>query len=187
MKRRPHWKRIVLVAALLTSLALAVLTLVAPLALRAYYRVDHLDLILEASRRRQVSPYLVGAVIFTESRFRKEARSEVGAIGLMQLMPDTAEEVAGRIGMKGYDPSSLAQPSVNIELGVAYLKYLKQRFPDESMMLAAYNAGPTLAAVWEAGDRSIPYPETREFVASVRRHQERLSWLYPEWTASERP
>ena len=185
MKRRPHWKRIALVAALLISLALAVLVLMAPLALRAYYRVDHLDLILEASRRRQVSPYLVGAVIFTESRFRKEARSEVGAVGLMQLMPETAKEVADSIGMKGYDPSILAQPSVNIELGVAYLKQLSRRFPDESMMLAAYNAGPTLVAGWDTADRSIPYPETREFVASVRRHQERLSWLYPEWSASE--
>ena len=180
-RRRLRWRRIALVGALLAGLAMAATLLLGPVLLRVYYRVDPLELILPAARRHHVSPYLVGAVIFTESRFREEARSEVGAVGLMQLMPETAEEMARSLEMADYDAAELDRPELNIELGTAYLAVLQDRFQDESMMLAAYNAGPTLAAQWSQEGSGIPYPETREFVASVRRHRDRLSRLYPKW------
>lgn len=184
MKRGVYWKRIIGVA-LLVLLLIGLGTFLTPSAERTYYRVDHLDLILQASQRHEVSPYLVGAVIFTESRFRSEARSEVGAVGLMQLMPETAEEVADRLGMADVTSASLEEPKVNIELGVAYLKELQERFPDESLALAAYNAGPTVVAQWASEGRAVPYAETREFVTSVRYHRDRLSELYPEWSRTQ--
>jgi soluble lytic murein transglycosylase len=153
---------------------------------RLYYRVDHLPLILSESSRQGVSPYLVASIIFTESRFRKEARSDVGAVGLMQLMPETAREVASRLGHeRRLDASRLAEPEVNIALGVAYLKQLQQRFPDRELQLAAYNAGPTVVEEWRGESGPIPYPETRHFVESVIRHERRLAELYPEWQGAD--
>lgn len=148
---------------------------------RWYFRVDHLDLIEAASEDYGVSPYLIASVIYVESRFRSEARSEVGAIGLMQLMPSTAEEMAHHLGMEGYSASKLANPEVNIRLGTTYLRHLKASFPTVELALAAYNAGPTLAAEWQNHGGSIQYPETRHFVLSVLHHQQRLRRLYPEW------
>ncbi len=182
MKRRVFWKRILGVV-LLALLLLGLGAFFTPAAERTYYRVDHLDLIRQTAQRHDVSPYLVGAVIFTESRFRSEARSEVGAVGLMQLMPETAQEVAERLGMAEVTSATLEEPKVNIELGVAYLKELQERFPDESLALAAYNAGPTLVAQWVSEGRAVPYAETREFVTSVRYHRDRLRELYPEWSS----
>jgi soluble lytic murein transglycosylase len=175
LKRRLLW------FALLLLVALTVLA--SPPVQRLYYRVDHLPLILQESRQQEVSPYLVAAVIFTESRFRSEARSEVGAVGLMQLMPETAREMAARLGEESFQPSRLAQPEVNIALGVLYLKELQARFRSPEMVLAAYNAGPTLVEQWASDGGKIPYPETRSFVDSVLHHEERLRELYPEWQA----
>lgn len=152
-----------------------------PLAMRAYYRVDHLPLILKASREHGVSPYLIAAIIFTESRFRADARSEVGASGLMQLMPETAKDVAERNGLANYHPSRLHDPAINIDLGVAYVRWLQDRFHDTELVLAAYNAGPTVVEEWRSESKPVLYPETRHYIKAVLKHQGRLRRLYPEW------
>ena len=163
-------------------LALALLGIVStPLVLRVYYRVDHLPLILNSSREQNVSPHLVGAIIFSESRFRANARSHAGASGLMQLMPETAAEMAEQQGMRDFSPEKLSDPATNITLGVAYLKYLQLRFRDPQLVLAAYNAGPTVVEQWLAEGRPVAYPETQAYVKSVLHHERRLRWLYPEW------
>ena len=163
-------------------LALFVLMVAAtPVALRAYYRVDHLPLILAASRQQGVNPHLVAAVIFTESRFRHDARSEAGASGLMQLMPETAAEMAERMGMRDFHPGRLQEPEINIMLGVAYLKHLQHRFRNPDLVLAAYNAGPTVVEQWQRERKPVSYAETRHYIKTVQRHQARLEALYPEW------
>lgn len=153
-----------------------------PLAMRAYYRVDHLPLILKASRDHGVSPHLIAAIIFTESKFKADARSEVGASGLMQLMPETAQDVANRVGMERFEPALLHDPAVNIDLGVAYLRLLQDRFYQTDLVLAAYNAGPTVVEEWRREGKPVLYPETRHYVKAVRRHEGRLRQLYPEWS-----
>lgn len=170
---RKRWMWVVL---LLVGMAMA-----APSALRLYYRVDHLPLLLHASRQHGVSPYLVAAVIFTESRFRPEARSHAGAAGLMQLMPETAREVAEKLGLPEPRPEDLQDPELNITLGVAYLKYLSGRFPNPEMVLAAYNAGPTIVEHWQDQGMAIPYAETQKYITSVRTHRRWLEQLYPGW------
>lgn len=150
--------------------------------MRAYYRIDHLPLLLAASDRYRVDPHLVAAVIFTESRFRHDARSSAGATGLMQLMPETAAELAHDLGFPPLREADLHNPRLNIELGVAYLQRLQRRFEQPEWMLAAYNAGPTVVDGWREEGRAIPYPETRHYVRAVLRHQARLKVLYPEWT-----
>jgi len=101
-----------------------------------------------------VDARLVRAVIQVESNYQERARSAKGAMGLMQLMPDTAQRYALR---DPYDPAS------NIEAGIRYLRTLLDRFP-ERLALAAYNAGE--AAV-ERFRGVPPYPETRDYVARI--------------------
>jgi soluble lytic murein transglycosylase len=160
---------------------LALVVVGTPLWLRVYYRVDHLPLILATCREQGVKPHLVAAMIFTESRFRSDARSVAGAVGLMQLMPETAAEVADRLGLVDYKVSDLTDPETNITLGVAYIKELRGRFGNTELALAAYNAGPTVVESWRDEGRPILYPETRHYVRAVLRHQEFLEELYPEW------
>lgn len=164
-------------------LALFVLAVAAtPMAMRAYYRVDHLPQILRAARAQGVNPHLVAAVIFAESRFRHDARSDAGASGLMQLMPETAAEMADRVGLRDFHPGLLEDPGINIVLGVAYLKQLDERFHDPELVLAAYNAGPTVVEQWRTEGKPVSYAETRHYIKAVLRHQARLEALYPEWS-----
>jgi soluble lytic murein transglycosylase-like protein len=116
--------------------------------------VPYGELIDKFSTEHGVDAKLVRAVIQVESAYRNTARSRKGAMGLMQLMPDTARQY----GVKDpYDPAS------NIEGGVKYLKALLQRLPRD-LALAAYNAGE--AAV-ERAKGIPPYPETRNYVSQV--------------------
>jgi soluble lytic murein transglycosylase-like protein len=108
------------------------------------------------SKRYGVSPQLTKAVIQVESNYSQFAISQVGAMGLMQLMPDTAE----RFGV-----SSVFEPAANIEGGVRYLKYLLKRFNNDlRLAIAAYNAGEGRVT----REKGIPpYIETQNYVRKV--------------------
>ncbi len=117
------------------------------------------DLIVEHSHRHGVRADLVRAVMQVESAFNPRARSVKGALGLMQLMPATIQQ----FGVA--DPFN---PAENVGAGVAYLRQLLDRYEnDETLALAAYNAGP--AAVDRHGQTVPPYPETRNYVANINR------------------
>jgi soluble lytic murein transglycosylase len=114
------------------------------------------------------------AIVKVESRFLKSARSHRGAIGLMQLMPVTAMEMAGRVG-RNVSLDDVEEPDVNIHLGLHYLSLLRTEFGGDTVaMLAAYNAGPANVRAWIREDgalgpegENIPYGETRLFVKRV--------------------
>jgi soluble lytic murein transglycosylase-like protein len=115
------------------------------------------DLILEHSRRNNVRPSLVRAVVQVESGFNPLAYSPKGAMGLMQLMPTTARVFGVR---------NAFNPDENVRAGVAYLRQLLDRYGDnEELALAAYNAGP--GAVDKHGQSIPPYRETRDYVSKV--------------------
>jgi soluble lytic murein transglycosylase len=94
------------------------------------------------ARRHHLDPRLVMAVIHIESRGNAFARSPVGAIGLMQIMPATGEELAANLELPWPGPPALFDPILNVRLGTAYLKQLEKRFGSTKTALAAYNAGP---------------------------------------------
>ena len=115
------------------------------------------DIIIENSRRHDVRPSLVRAVVQVESGFNPRAYSPKGAMGLMQLMPATAREFGVR------NPFN---PEENVRGGVAYLRQLLDRYAgNEQLALAAYNAGP--GAVDKHGQSIPPYRETRDYVTKV--------------------
>jgi soluble lytic murein transglycosylase-like protein len=131
-------------------------------------------LLREASRRHEVSYELLQAVMATESGFNRHAVSPKGAVGLMQIMPATAQ----RFGLKPLATASvekrLFDPALNIDTGARYLRYLTNLFPGEpTLALAAYNAGE--GAVQRAGNRIPNYPETQQYVKTVMQLQMLLS------------
>lgn len=135
----------------------------------------HKPLINKYAGEYKFDPLWVMAVIKVESSFVAHAQSHRGAIGLMQLLPSTARELAPEIGMTTFQDADLIKPDINLHLGVHYLSKLSHLFPgDDIAVLAAYNAGPGITREWlkgkpalEIGD--IPYPETRQFVRNVDR------------------
>ncbi len=101
--------------------------------------------IVREARRNQVDPMLVVAVIRCESSFNNYAVSHVGAMGLMQVMPDTGSYLADKAGFKLERHTNLFDAELNVELGTAYLANLIERFGSPERALVAYNAGPSLA------------------------------------------
>ena len=126
-------------------------------------------LITAAADRYGHTPNLLKAIVHVESRFNTAAVSPKGAIGLMQLMPDTARE----LGVA--DPSTrLFDPAVNLDAGARLLRQLLDRFSDRpELALAAYNAGA--GAVLKHGREMPPYPETRAYVRDVAAEFARLA------------
>ena len=107
----------------------------------------------------EIDPYLALAVIRRESRFDPYAISGVGATGLMQLMESTAAQMNGT---RTISQESLFDPGYNVKLGFKYLRWLKRRLPNDEMVIAAYNAGPSAAKRWhkQAGTDIETYIET---------------------------
>jgi soluble lytic murein transglycosylase-like protein len=128
-----------------------------------YFRrhVPYGDIIFREARRNNLAPELVAAVVHTESDFRATLVSHKSAQGLMQIVPDTARILGIR------DPFD---PQQNIAAGTKYLRYLMNRYQNETMALAAYNAGPGNVARFGG---IPPFGETRSYIAKVNRRTNR--------------
>jgi soluble lytic murein transglycosylase len=133
------------------------------------------------SANYDINPALLAAVIEQESKFRADAKSSAGAIGLMQLLPDTAKGIAIHTGGSKFVLSDLYNPEINIRYGAWYLHHLMQRYGDEKTALAAYNAGQQNVDRWRAEGKGIEFPETRAYVDKV----ERLTGIYRRAYAKE--
>ncbi|MES2662627.1 MAG: transglycosylase SLT domain-containing protein, partial [Pseudomonadota bacterium] len=135
------------------------------------------DIVYRHSQRRQLSTDWVFSVIRQESAFRPAVKSQVGATGMMQLMPATARHVSRKNQLQMPTPARLADPDFNITLGTAYLRELLDEFDNNIVMAtAAYNAGPHRVREWrpifsaEPGDiwiEKIPFDETRNYVQNI--------------------
>jgi len=156
---------------------------------RAVFPFPHRELVAREAAEWGVDPYLVAGLIRQESAFEAEIRSGAGAVGLMQLLPATARELARRVGPGELGDEHLEHPELNLHLGIAFLTELQERFGDRlPFVLSAYNAGPSRARRWkqsfpEADDplrftERIPYAETRGYVKLVTRNRTLYRWLY---------
>ncbi len=140
----------------------------------------------------KLDPFIVQSLMREESYFNELAVSSSNALGLMQLLPSTAKEVAGWVGISSFQKVSLFQPTVNIKLGSRYLGHLHQLFNGDSMLsVGAYNGGPNAMKRWIrnspvfAHDRDmfvemIPYAQTRNYIKKVYGSFWNYSRLYPE-------
>lgn len=145
---------------------------------RAVYPLEHEAAVRRAARRYDLDPALVAAVVYEESGFRDDAVSARGAVGLMQLLPSTAEEIARRTGGRRFVASDLTDPRINVLYGSNYLRYLLDRFAGSPVeALAAYHAGVRNVERWvDAGGGAlavtdITFVDTRSYVAEVLRLQ----------------
>jgi peptidoglycan lytic transglycosylase len=141
---------------------------------RLRYPLDYRPIVTGHARNYKIDPALLAAVIDVESKFRADARSQSGAIGLMQLMPATAHGIAVHTGGTRFQTSDLYDPEINVRYGAWYLRHLLDKYGDEKTALAAYNAGQENVDRWRADGSGIGYSETRAYVSRV----ERLKGIY---------
>ncbi len=142
-----------------------------------FYPIKYKDTILLYSERYNIESNLVASLINAESGFDKDAISSKGAMGLMQLMPKTAEWLAEKLDIE-YSEDKLFDPEYNIMLGTYYLSYLSQKFENVRTMLCAYNAGEGVVNSWlKNKDYSsdgetldvVPYGDTLAYVEKIEK------------------
>lgn len=154
---------------------------------KSMYPLRYEDEITASAATHGVDPYLVAAVIRSESSWDPEASSHQGARGLMQLMPETAQDMVakGLVDGKRYSYENLEDPTVNIEYGCAYLSYLLTYFNGATdRAIAAYNAGMGNVDGWAKQDKllhnAITFPETQAYLVRVNMAKARYQELYPQ-------
>jgi len=162
--------------------------------LKIYFALDYSDKIKAYSRANGIDSATVSAIVFTESRFNPLACSSKGALGLMQIMPNTGEWVAQKLGWDHFSRQDLFDPVKNLEVGVWYLAYLKRSFKDnEYLALASYNAGSRYVYEWlERGTwdgnrvriEQIPFPETKKYLIRILLLRKIYHYLYPDLLTS---
>lgn len=133
-----------------------------------------------------LDPNLVYAVIKAESGFREHAKSTAGAVGLMQILPSTAEFVCEMNGLE-FSPEKLNEGDYNVTIGCLYLNYLLKRFTVTETALCAYNAGEGTVSEWLSESaysadgltlKQIPYAETRSYIKKITKFRKIYEILY---------
>ncbi len=147
---------------------------------RARYPLRYETIVRAHAKNYDLPPTLLAAVIYTESRFDADARSDAGAVGLMQLLPDTARGIAVRTGGGGFVDSDLLDPEINVRYGSWYLRHLLDRYHDVRTALAAYHAGQGNVDEWRREGGGIRFPETRHYVEKVLDAQQVYADVYAD-------
>ena len=175
--------KVIVIIAVIALAAVLGLTVIKDAVEEKMYPLEYEDIIVAKAEKYNLDPYLVCAMIKTESGFDETAVSPVGAQGLMQIMPETADWIAEKLEMTSYD---IFDPETNIEFGCWYLSFLQEKFSSQNTIIAAYNAGHGKVAEWLEGEHSadgenlddIPYEETEKYVGKVARAYEKYKELY---------
>jgi soluble lytic murein transglycosylase len=141
---------------------------------RLWYPLRYEAIVRGHARNYRLDPALLAAVIYQESKFRPDVESRSGAIGLMQLLPATAEGIAVHTGGSRFRVHDLYTPEINVRYGAWYLRHLLDKYGDERTALAAYNAGQENVDEWRREGKGIAFSETRHYVGRV----EHLKTLY---------
>lgn len=148
----------------------------------------YIDSVEKYSKEYDVDPRLVMAIIKTESGFKEKAQSHMGAVGLMQLLPETADWVTDQMGIE-YKESMLTDSDYNIMIGTYYLRYLFNYFKSEDLAILAYNGGPGNVSKWiesgiitsnPASYKKIPVEETKEYIIKVKENKLMISRIWDD-------
>ncbi len=140
-----------------------------------YYPMKYKNEIIQYSKSYSVESALVASVANVESNFRENVRSNKGAVGIMQIMPTTAQWIADQIGEE-YSEKQLENGKYNLKLGCFYLSYLIEYFGDSKLAICAYNAGQGNVKSWLKDERyskdgkqlyKIPFKETDKYLNKV--------------------
>lgn len=189
-KTLKNWPRkIIRICFIIFLILIAVYSLLQlPVFQKVIYPYPHRAVIEKYSVQYGVDPLLVIAVIREESKFLPQSESHKGAIGLMQLMPNTAQSIAQSLGDKSYTTKDLLDPDKNIQYGTWYLASLEKEFAQNTMLvIAAYNGGRGHVKEWiKAGQinpskinqQDIPFKETRDYVGRVLNSYQKYIKLY---------
>jgi soluble lytic murein transglycosylase len=145
---------------------------------RLRYPLRYEQIVTGHAENYRLEPELLAAVIYQESKFDADAVSDSGAVGLMQLLPATAQGIADRTGGSGWHEADLLDPELNVRYGSWYLRHLLDKYDDERLALAAYNAGQTNVDRWRAQGGGIRFDETRHYVARVQELKEIYARAY---------
>ena len=158
--------------------------------MRFVYMWDYQQDIITYSEKNNIDPFLVAAIIKNESNFKHHAVSGVGAVGLMQIMPETGRWIAEQMGLENYKDSDLYITKTNIRMGCWYVGELDHEFKHNMMLLMiAYNAGRGQTRQWMQENgwtydfndaKAIPYPDTREYVTKVLQDRDKYYLLYKD-------
>lgn len=144
---------------------------------RLFYPMPHFELVKEESEKFDIDPYLMMAVMRVESKFNENAQSNRGALGIMQIMPETAKWIAQELKVEDYHGDMLREPGTSITFGIWYMNYLIKQFDGNLFAaLAAYNGGQTNVRKWintgiwsgtYEDQADIPFQETRNYLYKV--------------------
>lgn len=163
-----------------------------PLTFELAYPQDYKEMVEKVAGEFQLAPFLIYAVMMQESEFDDKAVSNLGAVGLLQIMPGTGEMIAKKLSFGPLKQDDLFAPSTNINFGAWYLKTLISRYKGNlPFAIAAYNAGPNAVDEWlkkwgrldmDEFVENIPYQETRKYVEKVMGYYEAYKAIYSRHT-----
>ncbi len=158
--------------------------------MRFVYMWEYQQDIIDYSEKNNIDPFLVAAIIKNESNFDHKAVSKVGAVGLMQIMPETGSWIAESMGLPNYRSEDLYLSKNNIRMGCWYVGELEHEFRRNLvLMLIAYNAGRGQTKQWMQENNwdygfneaeKIPYDDTRAYVLKVMRDRDEYYRLYKD-------
>ncbi|ADL52425.1 lytic transglycosylase domain-containing protein [Clostridium cellulovorans] len=156
---------------------------------RMIFPIKYDDVIIKYSTEYKLDPYLVVAIIKTESNFEPMARSNKEAIGLMQITPSTASWIAEKKGINNITEEELFNEETNISFGCWYLNNLYLEFKDWDLVIAAYNGGRGNVNKWLSNEeysndgkslKYIPFEETDKYLEKVKHYQKVYRYFYEE-------
>lgn len=149
---------------------------------KIFYPIKYSEYVVKYSKRYGVDPYLIYALIKAESNFDKFALSHKGAVGLMQITPNTGRYISNLLKEKNYRDRDLFDPEKNIKYGVFYFKKLYSDFGyDLDLALAAYNAGEGNVRRWMINNKlkeEMLFQETKLYIKKVKKYYMIYKWIY---------
>lgn len=155
---------------------------------RMVYPIPYKETIWEMAEIYDQDPRLIAAIIMVESQYKKKSVSDKGAIGLMQLMPQTAAWAAEINGITYTYEEELAKPATNIRLGTWYVRYLQGKYDNNlPLMLAGYNSGPARVDEWMLEGKwdgemdtlkQVPFGQTRHYIQRVQHFYGQYQKIY---------